>query len=127
PFLVRLPADESEYAVAQRHHRRRPRHPLGRPFAGNGKGPPGGPQNNLGPIFAIQTIPSYAQWVPFPTSCTCYRRTLDPAAVAGAEPPPTSSPLSLPRSARASATRSIAVYRGRRSLPAYNPIDAAAN
>src|SRR5215831_5300932 len=21
-------------------------------------------------------IPSYAQWVPFPTSCTCYRRTL---------------------------------------------------
>src|SRR5262249_5814017 len=48
----------------------------GRPFAGNGKGPPGGRQNNLGPIVAIQTIPSYAQWVPFPTSCTCYRRTL---------------------------------------------------
>ena len=37
---------------------------------------PRGPQNNLGPIFAIQTIPSYAQWVPSPTSCTCYRRTL---------------------------------------------------
>src|SRR5262249_36060530 len=52
----------------------------GRPFAGNGKGPPGGPQNNLGPIFAIQTIPSYAQWVPSPTSCTCYRRTLAAAA-----------------------------------------------
>src|SRR5262249_11819188 len=27
----------------------------GWPFAG--KGPPGGPQNNLGPIFAIQTAP----------------------------------------------------------------------
>jgi len=31
-----------------------------RPFAGNGKGPPGGPQNNLGPIFAIETIPVHA-------------------------------------------------------------------
>src|SRR5215472_3835235 len=29
----------------------------GRPFAGNGKGPPGGPQNNLGPIFAIGSTP----------------------------------------------------------------------
>src|SRR5262249_12946719 len=27
----------------------------GRPFAGNGKGPPGRPQNNLGPMFAIET------------------------------------------------------------------------
>src|SRR5262249_42602720 len=50
----------------------------GRAFAGNGKGPPGGPQNNLGPIFAIQTIPWYAQWLPSPTSCTCYRFRVGP-------------------------------------------------
>ena len=33
----------------------------GRPFAGNSKGAPGGPQNNLGPIFAIQTVSAYDQ------------------------------------------------------------------
>src|SRR5262249_24832593 len=27
-------------------------------------------------LIAPVTIPSYAQWVPSPTSCTCYRRTL---------------------------------------------------
>jgi hypothetical protein len=33
-------------------------------------------ENKRVPSEAIVTIPSYAQWVPFPTSRTCYRRTL---------------------------------------------------
>jgi hypothetical protein len=38
--------------------------------------PPWAPQNKWVPSEPIETIPSYAQWVPFPTSRTCYRRTL---------------------------------------------------
>jgi hypothetical protein len=41
-----------------------------------GPRPPRDPRIIWVPIVAIQTIPSYTRWVPSPTSCTCYRRTL---------------------------------------------------
>ena len=38
--------------------------------------PGGDPRIIWVPYSRLRPIPSYAQWVPFPTSCTCYRRTL---------------------------------------------------